>query len=311
MKNITGEGMKLNLTKTIQIPVVGFGTYLINAEEAKNFVFNALQCGYRHVDTAEGYGNETGVGYAIKKAQNELSLKRGELFVTTKVWPGNEAWGQTLKTHDLIIQSLDSSLKNLDLDYLDLYLIHAPFAKSKRLEQCNALVELQKQGKVRAIGVSNYNKTHIEEIISAGLPTPDVNQIELHPWTQKSELISYLNDNGIIPIAYSSLAPLAEWRSKEGQESAKTDEMISKGADTNSPFKSLAKKYNVTEAQILLRWGVQKGYPVLPKSTNQERIRLNMDLFSFEIDQGDMSAIEDMDRGDGIAWASGDPCMVT
>ena len=87
--------------------------------------------------------------------------------------------------------------------------------------------------------------------------------------------------------------------------------MISKGADTNSPFKSLAKKYNVTEAQILLRWGVQKGYPVLPKSTNQERIRLNMDLFSFEIDQGDMSAIEDMDLGDGIAWASGDPCMVT
>ena len=142
MKNIIGEGMKLNLTKTIQIPVVGFGTYLINADEAKNFVFNALQCGYRHVDTAEGYGNETGVGYAIKKAQNELSLKRGELFVTTKVWPGNEAWGQTLKTHDLIIQSLDSSLKNLDLDYLDLYLIHAPFAKSKRLEQWNALVEL-------------------------------------------------------------------------------------------------------------------------------------------------------------------------
>ena len=128
-----------------------------------------------------------------------------------------------------------------------------------------------------------------------------LNQIELHPWTQKSELISYLNDNGIIPIAYSSLAPLAEWRSKEGQESAKTDEMISKGAYTNSPFKSLAKKYNVTEAQILLRWGVQKGYPVLPKSTNQERIRLNMDMFSFEIDQGDMSAIEDMDRGDGIA----------
>jgi len=207
--------MKLNLTKTIQIPVVGFGTYLINADEAKNFVFNALQCGYRHVDTAEGYGNETGVGYAIKKAQNELSLKRGELFVTSKVWPGNEAWGQTLKTHDLIIQSLNSSLKNLDLDYLDLYLIHAPFAKSKRLEQWNALVELQKQGKVRAIGVSNFNKTHIEEIISAGLPIPDVNQIELHPWTQKPELISYLNDNGIIPIAYSSLAPLAEWRSKE------------------------------------------------------------------------------------------------
>ena len=167
--------------------------------------------------------------------------------------------GPDTENHDLIIQSLDSSLKNLDLDYLDLYLIHAPFAKSKRLEQWDALVELQKQGKVRAIGVSNYNKTHIEEIISAGLQTPDVNQIELHPWTQKSELISYLNDNGIIPIAYSSLAPLAEWRSKEGQKSAKTDEMISKGADTNSPFKSLAKKIQCYRSSDIPSMGSSKG----------------------------------------------------
>ena len=108
--------MNLNLTESVQIPMISFSIYLINTDEAKTCVLNAIRSGYRHIDTAEGYGNETGVGYAIKKAQNELSLKRGELFVTSKVWPGNEAWGQTLKTHELIIQSLDSSLKNLDLD---------------------------------------------------------------------------------------------------------------------------------------------------------------------------------------------------
>ena len=301
--------MKLNLTKSIQIPMIGFGTYPINTDEAKTCVHNAIRYGYRHIDTAEGYGNEKGVGHALKNAQKELRLSREDLFVTTKLSPGNEAWGQTLKTYDSTIASLNSSLTNLDLDYVDLYLIHAPFAKSKRLEQWNALVELRKQGKVRAIGVSNFNKSHIEEIKSAGLPIPDANQIELHPWSQKSELVSYLRDNGIIPIAYSSLVPLAEWRAKEGQESSKTEKMKSDGADRHSPFRVMAKKYFVTEAQVLLRWGVQKGYPVLPKSTNEERIRLNMDLFSFEIDSGDMSDIEDMDRGGGIAWASGDPLL--
>ena len=301
--------MKLNLTKSIQIPMIGFGTYTINTDEAKTCVHNAIRYGYRHIDTAEGYGNEKGVGHALKNAQKELRLSREDLFVTTKLAPGNEAWGQTLKTYDSTIASLNSSLTNLDLDYVDLYLIHAPFAKSKRLEQWNALVELRKQGKVRAIGVSNFNKSHIEEIKSAGLPIPDANQIELHPWSQKSELVSYLRDNGIIPIAYSSLVPLAEWRAKEGQESSKTEKMKSDGADRHSPFKVMAKKYFVTEAQVLLRWGVQKGYPVLPKSINEERIRLNMDLFSFEIDNGDMSAIEDMDRGGGIAWPSGDPLL--
>jgi 2,5-diketo-D-gluconate reductase A len=290
--------------------MIGFGTYLINTDEAKTCVLNAIRIGYRHIDTAEGYGNETGVGHALKNSQKELGISREDLFVTTKLWPGNEAWGQTLKTYDSTIESLNSSLSNLELDYVDLYLIHAPFAKSKRLEQWNALVELRKQGKAKAIGVSNFSKSHIEEIKSAGLPLPDANQIELHPWSQKSELVSYLRENRISPIAYSSLVPLAEWCVVEGQDSSKTEKMKSDGASNGSPFKAMAKKYGVTEAQVLLRWGVQKGYPVLPKSTNEERVQQNMNLFSFEIDHGDMSAIEDMDRGDGIAWASGDPCMV-
>ena len=234
--------MKLNLTESVQIPMIGFGTYLINTDEAKTCVLNAIRIGYRHIDTAEGYGNETGVGHALKNAQKELGISREDLFVTTKLWPGNEAWGQTLKTYDSTIESLNSSLSNLELDYVDLYLIHAPFANSKRLEQWNALVELRKQGKAKAIGVSNFSKSHIEEIKSAGLPLPDANQIELHPWSQKSELVSYLRENRISPIAYSSLVPLAEWRVVEGQDNYKTEKMKSDGANNGSPCKTMAKK---------------------------------------------------------------------
>jgi 2,5-diketo-D-gluconate reductase A len=160
---------------------------------------------------------------------------------------------------------------------------------------------------VRAIGVSNFNKSHIEEIKAAGLPLPDANQIELHPWSQKPELVSYLTKNGISIIAYSSLVPLSSWRDVEGQDSAKTEDMKVDGASVDSPFKIMAKKYGVSEAQVLLRWGLQKGYAVLPKSTNEERMRQNIDLFSFEIDDEDMAAIAKMDRGDGVAWGSGDP----
>jgi 2,5-diketo-D-gluconate reductase A len=155
--------------------------------------------------------------------------------------------------------------------------------------------------------VSNFNEAHIEEIKSAGLPLPDANQIELHPWSQKPDLVSYLAENDISIIAYSSLVPLSSWRDVEGQASAKTEQMKADGAGPDSPFKVMAKKYNVSEAQVLLRWGIQKGYAVLPKSANAERIRQNIDLFGFEIDDKDIAAIANMDRGEGVAWSSGDP----
>jgi 2,5-diketo-D-gluconate reductase A len=296
-----------NLKGTIQIPMVGFGTYLINNEETRKYVLSAIRAGYRHIDTAKAYGNEEGVGLAIKNAQSELGLSREEIFVTTKLWPGNEAWGQPPKTNESTIESFNSSLDKLKLDYIDLYLIHAPFSKDYRLEQWRALSELQQLGKAKSIGVCNYNKSHIEQIKAAGLPLPDVNQIELHPWSQKNSLISYLIENEILPIAYSSLLPLSEWRAVEGEDSAKTDKMKSDGASKNSPFKIMAKKYGVSEAQVLLRWGLQKGYPIIPKSTNEDRIRQNINVFSFEIDNEDMEAIANMDRGAGLAWASGDP----
>lgn len=297
----------ISLTNDIKMPIVGFGTYLINDEDVQALVHQAILSGYRHIDTAEGYGNENGVGLGLKAGLADLGIGRDEMFVTTKLWPGNEAWGQPPKTYEATIASFNASLAKLQLDYIDLYLIHAPFGNAQRLEQWKALLDLQRQGKVRAIGVSNFNETHIEEIKTAGLPLPDVNQIELHPWSQKPNLVSYLAKNNIAITAYSSLVPLSTWRATEGQASAKTAGMKADGASAESPFKMMAKKYGVSEAQLLLRWGVQNGYAVLPKSMSVERIRQNIDLFSFEIDDEDMAMMAEMDRGEGVAWASGDP----
>jgi 2,5-diketo-D-gluconate reductase A len=302
--------MKMRLTATAQMPIVGFGTYLIGDDDAQSAVLRAIRAGYRHVDTAEAYGNERGVGVAIAAGVNELGLTRDEVFVTTKLWPGNAAWGQEPKTYDATIESLDASLARLELDYVDLYLIHAPSAKEQRLEQWRALVELKRLGKARAVGVSNYREAHIEEIRAAELPLPDANQIELHPWSQKPDLVAYLARSGITVIAYSSLLPLSTWRDVEGQESAKSAQLKAEGTSADSPFKVMARKYGCTEAQVLLRWGVQSGYAVLPKSTNPERLAQNIDLFSFEIDEDDMTAIASMDRGDGLAWSTGDPSRV-
>jgi len=305
------ETRTTNLTDEIKIPLVGLGTYLISNADASAAVSAALRAGYRHVDTAEAYRNEEGVGAAIRDGLRSEGLSRDQIFVTTKLWPGNSAWGETPKTKESTIESLNSSLARLQLDYVDLYLIHVPFASEQRLEQWRGLLELRRQGKARAIGVSNFSEGHIEEIKAAGLPLPDANQIELHPWSQKPKLVSYLAENGITSIAYSSLVPLSTWRAAAGQDSAKTREMKADGESAASPFRAMATKYGVSEAQVLLRWGVQKGYPVLPKSTNPERLRQNIDLFSFSIDEADMAAMESMDRGDGVAWATGDPTKVS
>ncbi len=285
------------------IPAVGFGTYLISNEDAERAVGTAISAGYRHIDTAAAYQNEAKVGLGICDGLSAAGISRDALFVTTKLWPGNLAWGDAPKTKEQTIAECDASLARLGLDYVDLYLIHAPYGGDKRLDQWRALLELQQAGKACSVGVSNFNQSHLEEIKSAGLPMPDANQIELHPWSQKPELIAYMAENGIAPIAYSSLVPLATWRTEEGQDSAKTDQMKADGG----AFQTMAAKYNVSEAQLLLRWGVQNGYAVVPKSLNPERMRQNIDLFSFTIDDADIAQIATMDRGDGVAWASGDP----
>lgn len=171
------------LTAGVEIPYLGFGTYLIASDQVAPAVSEAIRAGYRHIDTAEGYRNESGVGAGIRQALESEGLARGDLFVTTKLWPGNRAWGQTAKTTESTVASLDQSLERLGLGYVDLYLIHAPFEQGQRLAQWRGLVELKRQGKARAIGVSNFSIKHIEELKAAGLSMPAANQIELHPWS--------------------------------------------------------------------------------------------------------------------------------
>lgn len=300
---MTAMQLTFPLSENTEIPAVGFGTYLISNGDAAAIVQAAIENGYRHIDTASGYHNEEGVGAGIQTGLAETGLSRSDIFVTGKLWPGNPAWGDAPKTREQTIAECEASLARLGLDYLDLYLIHAPYGGPERVSQWRALIELQKVGKARAIGVSNFNQTHLEEIKAAGLPMPDANQIELHPWSQKPELLAYMAKHDITPIAYSSLVPLSTWRATPGQDSAKTEEMRTDGA----VFVEMARKYGVSEAQFLLRWGVQNGYAILPKSMNHERMRRNIDLEGFEIDAVDMEAIKAMDKGDGVAWATGDP----
>ncbi len=291
------------LNPTTDIPAVGFGTYLVSPADAPSAIQTAIEIGYRHIDTASGYHNEEAVGAGIRAGLAATGLSRADLFVTGKLWPGNPAWGDVPKTYDQTIAECQASLDRLGLDYVDLYLIHAPYGGEERIPQWRALIELQKTGKARSIGVSNFNQSHLDEIKAAGLKMPDANQIELHPWSQKPDLLAYMAENGIAPIAYSSLVPLSTWRTKEGQASAKTDDMKADGV----VFVEMARKYNVTEAQFLLRWGLQNGFAVLPKSLNPERMRQNIDLAGFEISNADMETVRTMDRGDGVAWATGDP----
>lgn len=300
---MSGSQTTFALNSDTTIPAVGFGTYLISNEDAETAICSAIGAGYRHIDTASGYRNEETVGAGIRKGLQAEKLSRADLFVTAKLWPGNPAWGDPPKTGAQTIAECQASLSRLGLDYVDLYLIHAPYGGDMRLEQWRALLELQASGKTRAVGVSNFNENHLNEITAAGLAMPDANQIELHPWSQKPGLIAHMADHGIAPIAYSSLVPLSTWRVQEGQDSAKTDDMKADG----EAFKGMAEKYGVSEAQLLLRWGVQNGYAVLPKSLNPDRMQQNIDLFSFAIDDGDMAKMSTMDRGDGVAWASGDP----
>lgn len=291
----------------VEIPLLGFGTYLIPDGEAEGAVDQAIRLGYRHIDTAESYKNEGGVGAGIKRALQHGVVTRRDLFVTTKLWPGNSAWGETPKTTATTITSLEESLTKLGLDYVDLYLIHASFDPAQRLAQWRGLVTLYEQKRARAIGVSNFGIRHIEELKAAGLPVPHANQIELHPWSQKPELVAYMKEQAVAPIAYSSLVPLATWRGAPGHDSGKTDAMKADSKRPDSPFKALAAKHGVTEAQVLLRWAVQQGYPVLPKSTKPERMKENANIFSFTLSDSDMAAMAGMERGDGVAWSIGDP----
>ena len=296
----------MDKSKNHIVPRIGLGTYNMYSQEAEDMTYAAIKYGYRHIDTAAVYRNEDGVGRALKRIYEDTDLKRSDLTITTKLWPGGLVKVDRVKNNVGAIKSLDKSLRNLDEDYVDLYLIHSPHAKNKRLEQWETLLTQQEQGKVKNIGVSNWGINHIEELNDKGYPLPSANQIEIHPWSQKPKLVSYLKENDIDIIAYSSLVPLSTWRHKDGENSLKTDEMYKDGNDLESPFKKMASKYDVTEAQVLLKWALQLGYAILPKSIQIDRMQENFEL-DFRIDEEDMNLIEQLDRGGSVTWEYGDP----
>ena len=291
------------------VPRIGLGTYNMNSQEAEDMSYAAIEYGYRHIDTAAVYRNEDGVGTALRKIFADTDLKRSDLTITTKLWPGGLVKVDRVKNKEGTIKSLDKSLRNLDLDFVDLYLIHSPHAKNKRLDQWETLLSQQEQNKVKNIGVSNWGINHIEELNDKGYPLPSANQIELHPWSQKPELVSYLKEKNIDIIAYSSLVPLSTWRHKDGENSLKTDEMYKDSEDSESPFKKLASQYEVTEAQVLLKWALQLGYAILPKSIKLDRLKSNFDL-NFTISESDMQLIGQLDRGGSVTWEYGDPLVI-
>jgi len=292
------------------VPNIGLGTYNMSPEEAEKMTYESIMYGYRHIDTAAVYRNEEAVGIGLKKAMTELNLNREDVFVTTKLWPGGLLKVDKVKNFEGTIKSFEKSLFKLGLDYIDLYLIHSPHAKKKRIEQWQALIDIKERGKVKHIGVSNWDINHLEELIQNNLPLPEANQIELHPWSQKPELVNYLREKQIDIIAYSSLVPLSTWRHKDGENSKKSTELQSISESEDSPFKLLANKYDVTEAQFLLKWALELGYSILPKSIESERMKENFNL-NFSITQEDMEFIETLDRGGSVTWEYGDPLQIS
>lgn len=249
------------------IPQLGLGVWQASEEEARKAVSHALQVGYRHVDTAAIYDNEDGVGAGIR----DSGVKREEVFVTTKIW--NAAHG-----FEAAGKALNESLRRLQLDYVDLLLIHWPTpAKNLFVETWRALIQAREQGKVRSIGVSNFNLDHLQRLIAETGITPVLNQIELHPLFQQGELRRCNDELNILTQAWSPLG--------QGEILA------------NPVIAEIATRHQRTPAQVIIRWHVQLGNVVIPKSVTLARIEENIKVFDFELTAADMTAIQMLDRG--------------
>ena len=259
------------LESGIKMPCIGYGTWQTpDGDIARKSVCDAINAGYRHIDTAAVYGNEVSVGLGIK----DSGIKREDLFVTTKHWVTERGYEKT-------IAACEESLKRLGLDYVDLYLIHWPCVNKVSLQwaEVNASTwrgfeKLYKDGKVKAIGVSNFLPNHLDALMANCEIKPMVNQIEFHPGYTQPELTQYCKDKGIVLQAWSPL----------GSGAVLKDEMLAK----------IAKRYNKSVAQLCIRYCLQNGFVTLPKSTNPERIRANMDVFDFTIDDTDMATLTSM-----------------
>jgi 2,5-diketo-D-gluconate reductase A len=258
-----------NLNDGLKIPTVGFGTWKISDTEAPAVVEEALAAGYRSIDTAAIYANETGIGAAIKNSD----LDRSEIFLTTKVWNSEQGYDSTLR-------AMDTSLRKLKTDYVDLYLIHWPMpAQDKYVATWKALNRLRTEGIARSIGVCNFNINHLERLIGETGAVPVLNQIELHPCFQQKELRDFHAKHNIATEAWSPLA-----RGKLFEEKIIVD---------------LAKKHNKTPSQIILRWHFENGIIAIPKSSHTKRILENIDIFDFNLETSDLALISTIDDVNG------------
>ncbi|GLB52749.1 2,5-diketo-D-gluconic acid reductase [Neptunitalea chrysea] len=255
------------------MPLLGFGTYLLrNGSECEKSVLNALNIGYRLIDTAAAYHNEESVGKAIKKS----NVKREEIFVTTKFLPEAPGYENTKRT-------FEASLKKMQLDYIDLYLIHLPQGDVN--SSWKAMEELYKEGKIRAIGVSNFNINQISDLVKQHSVIPAVNQVETHPFSQKIEMEKALKSQG---IQLESWAPFAQ-----GKNNLFNNELL----------KVLSSKYNKSIGQVVLRWLIQRDVVAIPKSANRERMNENFNVFDFELFADDMATIKSLDKGSGLIYS--------
>ena len=271
------KSVKLN--NGIEMPIVGFGVFQVSDEETEKAVLEALKAGYRLLDTAAVYGNEAGVGRAIKAS----GIPREEIFVTTKLWIQRENGYENTK------KALEDSLTRLGLDYVDLYLMHQPFGDVH--EQWRAMEDLYKAGKARAIGVSNFHMDRLMDLITCHEIVPAVNQIETHPFYQRDAEIAFHKELGILQQAW---APLAEGKF----------EIFS-----NPILTQIAQKHGKSVAQVVLRWLNQRGVAIIPKSVKVERMLENREIFDFTLDEQDLAQIATLNR-DEIIFNHRDPNMV-
>ena len=273
------------LSNGVKIPCVGFGTWQIeNGDEALSSVKEALKAGYRHIDTAEGYGNEKSVGQAVR----ESGVPRGEIFITSKL-------ANTMHGYDNTVTAFEQSLKDLGTDYLDLFLIHWPNPIKYRAnwQEANAgtwraFEEFYKDGRVKSIGVSNFHARHIDALLEKASIVPHVNQIRLCPGETQEAVVDYCRAHDILPEAYS---PLGNGKAFKAPE-----------------LKNIADKYGKSVAQLCIRWCLDMGYLPLPKSGTPLRIKENADVFGFELEAGDINALAGMT---GICGLSANPDTIT
>lgn len=273
MKNII-------LNNGVKMPILGFGVYQILDEKiCEEAVLNALQAGYRLIDTAAAYKNEEAVGRAIKRS----GIPREEIFVTTKLWIQDA-------TYEGAKRGFETSLRNLGLDYIDLYLIHQPY--NDVYGAWRAMSELYKEGKIKAIGVSNFQRDRLVDFILNNEVIPAVNQIQVHPFRQKRLEKELLDEYGVQMEAW---APFAE-----GQNNIFKNEVID----------GIAEKYNKTIAQVILRWHIQRGVVAIPKSVHKERIIENFDIWDFELDEDDMKIMATLEPNKDTSLVKVDPTFV-